>query len=252
VGSVQDITEARHASREIAAHVAAAEAMAAWDSLEQGAVALIGKLGEAMGFEVGSLWLVDHDALAAHAFWHSPSVRVAEFERVTRALRFPKGAGLPGQVWEVRHPIGLVKLREDSGPLPHDHARSEAAAAAGLRSALALPVTHADEVVAVLDFYSSEEAEITDRLMRSLTSIGCGLGPFLAGRRGELRPSPLTPRELEVLCLAAQGNSGPEIAARLFVGRATIKTHFENIYRKLGVCDRASAVAKALRLGLMK
>lgn len=78
------------------------------------------------------------------------------------------------------------------------------------------------------------------------------LGQLLAGRRDELRPPRLTPRELEVLCLAAQGHSGPEIAVRLFVSPATIKSHFENLYGKLGVCDRASAVARALRLGLMR
>jgi PAS domain S-box-containing protein len=77
------------------------------------------------------------------------------------------------------------------------------------------------------------------------------LAQLLVGRRDELQRPRLTPRELEVLRLAAQGQSGPEIAARLFVSPATIKTHFENLYAKLGVCDRASAVAKALRLGLM-
>jgi DNA-binding CsgD family transcriptional regulator len=61
----------------------------------------------------------------------------------------------------------------------------------------------------------------------------------------------LTPRELEVLHLAAEGYSGPVIADRLVVSPATVKTHFSNIYAKLRVPGRAGAVAKGLRLGLI-
>jgi DNA-binding CsgD family transcriptional regulator len=62
---------------------------------------------------------------------------------------------------------------------------------------------------------------------------------------------PPTAREQEVLQLAAEGYSGPSIAAELVVSPATVKTHFENIYKKLGVRDRPAAVAKAMRLGLI-
>jgi DNA-binding CsgD family transcriptional regulator len=63
--------------------------------------------------------------------------------------------------------------------------------------------------------------------------------------------APLTPRELEVLALAADGLSGPELAQELVLSLTTIATHFKNIYEKLGVRNRAAAVAKALRLGLI-
>lgn len=61
----------------------------------------------------------------------------------------------------------------------------------------------------------------------------------------------LTPRELEVLDLAAAGCNGPMIAARLVLSAATVRTHFEHIYEKLEVRDRAAAVAKAMRMGLI-
>jgi DNA-binding CsgD family transcriptional regulator len=63
--------------------------------------------------------------------------------------------------------------------------------------------------------------------------------------------STLTPREVEVLQLAAEGLSGPNIAARLVVSRGTVKTHFAHVYEKLGVRDRAAAVARGMRLGLI-
>jgi PAS domain S-box-containing protein len=63
--------------------------------------------------------------------------------------------------------------------------------------------------------------------------------------------SDLTARELELLQLAAQGRSGPRIAEELALSPATVKKHFERVYAKLGVRDRAAAVAKAMRLGLI-
>jgi DNA-binding CsgD family transcriptional regulator len=59
----------------------------------------------------------------------------------------------------------------------------------------------------------------------------------------------LTPREIEVLALAAEGLSGPELAAELVLSPSTVNTHFKNIYAKLGVRTRAAAVAKAMRVG---
>ena len=65
------------------------------------------------------------------------------------------------------------------------------------------------------------------------------------------RNGTLTPREREVLQLAADGRSPPEIARILVVSPGTVKTHFQHIYKKLGAHDRASAVAQCLRGGLI-
>jgi DNA-binding NarL/FixJ family response regulator len=62
----------------------------------------------------------------------------------------------------------------------------------------------------------------------------------------------LTPRETELLALAADGLSGPDIARELGVSPATVRTHFANIYAKLDVQNRAAGVAKAIRLGVIE
>jgi DNA-binding CsgD family transcriptional regulator len=61
----------------------------------------------------------------------------------------------------------------------------------------------------------------------------------------------LTARETEVLQLASHGLSSAHIAEHLVVSTGTVRTHFENIYPKLGVSDRAAAVAAGLRHGLI-
>jgi two-component system, NarL family, nitrate/nitrite response regulator NarL len=63
--------------------------------------------------------------------------------------------------------------------------------------------------------------------------------------------STLSRREREILSLIAKGLPVSEVANRLYLSPATVKTHLQRIYRKLGVSDRAAAVAEALRRGLL-
>jgi two-component system nitrate/nitrite response regulator NarL len=62
----------------------------------------------------------------------------------------------------------------------------------------------------------------------------------------------LTDREREILKLIAAGRSLPDIAAELYLGVTTVKTHVQHVYEKLGVSDRAAAVAEAMRRGLIE
>jgi DNA-binding NarL/FixJ family response regulator len=117
---------------------------------------------------------------------------------------------------------------------------------------VAIPALTGEDVLAVVELCSKEEVELTDRLKRLLSGVGYELGTFLARRRGELGPSPLTARQLQILQMAGRGFSGREIAEQLLISRATVKTHFEHIYANLGVSDRAAAVARALRDGLFQ
>jgi PAS domain S-box-containing protein len=61
----------------------------------------------------------------------------------------------------------------------------------------------------------------------------------------------LTKREIEILCLVADGHSNEDVARELMLSPATVKTHLQNVYRKLEVPDRAAAVAAALRARLI-
>lgn len=61
----------------------------------------------------------------------------------------------------------------------------------------------------------------------------------------------LTPRELEILRLVAQGLSNPAIAQQLFLSASTVKTHLLHAFEKLDVNDRTRAVTRAMELGLL-
>jgi DNA-binding NarL/FixJ family response regulator len=108
--------------------------------------------------------------------------------------------------------------------------------------------------------YLLKDAPRTE-LLRAVRAAARGeavLSPSVASRlMGRVRApaagqeGPLSQRELEVLGLVAAGTTNREAAARLFISEATVKTHLLHIYAKLGVSDRAAAVAEAFNRGLL-
>ncbi|KOX23900.1 LuxR family transcriptional regulator [Nocardiopsis sp. NRRL B-16309] len=99
---------------------------------------------------------------------------------------------------------------------------------------------------------------LPDELLRGVRAVHRGesvLAPAAARLlMGQVRAPArraLSDRELEVLRLVAEGASNRTAAARLFISEASIKTHLQHVYDKLGVRDRAAAVGEAYRRGLI-
>jgi DNA-binding NarL/FixJ family response regulator len=97
-----------------------------------------------------------------------------------------------------------------------------------------------------------------DELIHAVQAAAAGesvLSPTIAGQlMGQMRRPPheaLSNRELEILKIVARGATNKEAASQLFISEATIKTHLLHVYEKLGVNDRAAAVATAYERGLL-
>lgn len=97
-----------------------------------------------------------------------------------------------------------------------------------------------------------------EELFRAVEAAARGqavLSPSVATRlMGQMRQpasEPLSQRELEVLELIARGSTNREAAKQLFISEATVKTHLLHVYAKLGVNDRAAAVATAFSRGYL-
>jgi DNA-binding NarL/FixJ family response regulator len=86
---------------------------------------------------------------------------------------------------------------------------------------------------------------------RGETVLSPSVATKLLGQVRTPAKEPLSKRELEVLTLVARGSTNREAAAALFISEATVKSHLLHLYAKLGVKDRASAVAAAFESGLL-
>ncbi|WP_367133857.1 MULTISPECIES: response regulator [Streptomyces] len=104
----------------------------------------------------------------------------------------------------------------------------------------------------------AKRSEIVDAVLkvaRGKRVVGEELTDGLAGEirlRAGRDAVVLSEREQQVLRGFAKGQSIPELASELFLGASTVKTHAQRLYEKLGVSDRAAAVAEAMRHGLLE
>ncbi|HEX4062528.1 MAG TPA: response regulator transcription factor [Streptosporangiaceae bacterium] len=183
----------------------------------------------------------------------------AEFEVVGDA---PDGVTAVTRAMALRPDVILMDLRMPGG----DGARAISELAQRRLPARILVLTTYDtdsDVLAAIEAgatgYLLKDAP-PDELQRGVRAAARGdsvLSPSVASRLvGRMRaPAPaaeaLSQRELDVLGLVARGVGNRDAARRLFISEATVKTHLTHIYAKLGVNDRAAAVAAAFDRGLL-
>ncbi|MFF1917250.1 response regulator [Streptomyces sp. NPDC058239] len=107
-----------------------------------------------------------------------------------------------------------------------------------------------DEIVRAIQAVLSGEAGLSPSVQRRLLERVTTQPPLPGSAPEPQLPDGLTPRELEVLVLIAEGLSNLEIARRLQISQATVKSHINNLFAKAGVRDRAQAVRYAYVRGL--
>jgi PAS domain S-box-containing protein len=244
LGYVQDLASTRLAEREIAIHLATVEALSREDLPDHGVGGLLRRLALALGCSYAVLWTPGDHGLLARASWMS-AMLVADNRELSRDGPLDRSAG-PIVIDAISKRSPVVENHSGTRTNPTDRH------GLGFASTLAFPAVAGTEALGALEFRSRETIQMTERFVRSLIGVGHEIGAYFAHHMNALHAPALTPRELEVLRLAADGVSGPAIAEALEISPATVKTHFEHIYGKLGVSDRASAVAVALRTGLFE
>jgi DNA-binding NarL/FixJ family response regulator len=111
------------------------------------------------------------------------------------------------------------------------------------------------ELVAAVRTVASGDAVVSPRVTRRMLELFSGQLPAAGDPEPtgtDPRLAELTPRELEVLRCVADGQSNAEVAERLFLSEATVKTHVGRVLAKLGVRDRVQAVVLAYETGLVR
>ena len=137
----------------------------------------------------------------------------------------------------------------------------------GLRTRVLLLSAHTDSAVVFQALQEgaagylakdAKRAEIVEAVLdvaKGRTVVPAELAAGLAGEirmRAKDQGPVLSERERQVLRAFARGLSVPQVAGELFIGVSTVKTHTQRLYEKLGVSDRAAAVAEGMRRGLVE
>ena len=177
---LRDLTDQRRLEQRRAAVYTVAAALADARSIDDAAEPLLRILATTFGASVAAFWMVDGDFLRCVQTYRAASPDDDEFERVTRSLKFGKGDGLPGRVWQSATVHWVEDLLEDDN-LP----RAAAADRHGLRTGFAFPIRAGDEVLAVVEFFRPDVGGRDADLLHMAQSLGHQIGQFLARTRAE-------------------------------------------------------------------
>jgi DNA-binding NarL/FixJ family response regulator len=200
----------------------------------------------------------DLDSLLAAVETHQPDVVLTD-------IRMPPSHSDEGLQVAARlrksHPqVGVVLLSQFDAPVYARALLEEGSA--GRAYLLKERVSDPEQLVGAIREVARGGSIIDPKVVETLVAA---LGELLPEREagptgmpaprvtgaGERLAEPLTERELEVLGLVAQGASNQEIAQQLVVSLATVKTHINHIFGKLGAESRVQVVARARALGLL-
>jgi PAS domain S-box-containing protein len=182
-GMVQDITRRKAAEEErdqanarLSVQYAVARTLAEVRHLGEASRKIVQAICESVGWEFGDMWRLDNEAnlLRCVDVWHSAQATVEEFTDATLETTFEAGMGLPGRVWSSRKAFWIPDVNIES-----DSPRAALAVKAGLHTAFAFPIMLGNELIGVMEFFSSGIYPPDDELLSMLSSLGTQIGSFV-------------------------------------------------------------------------
>lgn len=180
-GRMVDIGQRKAAEHRLGSVLAVTRAIAeSWPSHEA-PKQLLGAICEALALDAGVFWAPDpsNGVLIRDAIWYRPGAGLDDFADAAGTARVLPGKGLAGQVWESRTPAW-------SSTLSHDDSASESTQEqAGLRSAMAFPITAGDRFLGVFEFFSRRAEEKDPELLDVIGATGPDIGSFLERKHAE-------------------------------------------------------------------
>jgi PAS domain S-box-containing protein len=145
---------------------------------------VLAAMGGSLGWELGAIWELPHEAeaLTCLEVWCSDSAweGAREFADVTRRARLVAGEGLPGRVLASGEPAWIVEFSTHN-----DFPRARRAALAGVRSAACFPLRSASRIIGVVEFFTSERREPEAELLETMATLGSQIGQLVERRRAE-------------------------------------------------------------------
>jgi diguanylate cyclase (GGDEF)-like protein/PAS domain S-box-containing protein len=178
------------------------DALARSADLRQAGASIVRAVGEELGWACGTCWIEDGqpDHLVCMGTWGGDDAERAAFLGAAPILRANKNGGLARRAWSTGQPVWLRDVSAEP-----TFKRAALAAAAGLRSALAFPITAAGRVMGVVEIFSRRAQELDAELLDCTRYIGSQIGQFCLRTQAQAALRESEQRHAATIELAAIG-----------------------------------------------
>jgi PAS domain S-box-containing protein len=181
---IRDVSARDRTERRAQARAGVAQALAESEQIEQAMDAILEALGEPLGWSLGAFWTLDRDTerLVCKALWRREGFEGEAFADATRARVLERGEGFPGRVWELDELISVPDIASFGY-----FTRREAAEAAGLRTAVGIPIRDSDGICGVMEFFDRRRTEHDEEMLELLATASEQIGQFFERRETSAR-----------------------------------------------------------------
>jgi signal transduction histidine kinase len=175
----RDITQRKQALRRLSTEHMVTQVLADSETPAAAWRNILEVMGEGFGWELGALWIVNKQSQVIECMetWHSPP---KEFPGCRAQPALSRGMGLPGRVWASEESIWIANVTDEIAAL-----RLSLPAAEGLHGAFAFPIKTRNEILGVIEFFSTTIRKPDADLLRSVKAIGGEIGQFVERIRAE-------------------------------------------------------------------
>ncbi len=182
IGAARDITVRKEAERRRAAESAVGTVLAEAATVSAAAVAVLHAIGEALGWDVGAVWMVDPECglLRCLDVWHADASGAPAFEAATRQVTFERGMDLPGRVWSGAAPLWIADIATERNVL-----RGATASTDNLHAFLGFPLSLGHDVIGVVELFSRDIRPPNHVILDWVMSVGRQIAQFSERKHAE-------------------------------------------------------------------
>ncbi|MEK6729961.1 MAG: PAS domain S-box protein, partial [Planctomycetota bacterium] len=181
-GSLRDVTQRKQMEEEICLLLTITQEIIRAEDFTAALSIVLRKVCDITGWVLGEAWIPRPDGayLECSPAWNSRIEGVEEFRTLSEAFTFPPGVGLPGRAWLSKKPVWIQDVTQDTG-----FPRAPIARKCGLKTGIAIPVLRGNEVVAVMDFFTTKLCKEDKHLMEIIFAVAAQLGMVIYHKQME-------------------------------------------------------------------
>lgn len=161
---------------------AVSQALTSFTTLDQAIPEILQAICEPLHWHYAKLWVVNPktNVLQRLQCWNTPGLEILPYEQESQEITFSPGVGIIGQVWTTRKAYWVTDIQNDAQFL-----QASAAIAAGLRSALSVPIQSGDQILGVMSLFSTRKRQPDGNVIQMMTTIGNQIGQFIRRKQVE-------------------------------------------------------------------